>query len=53
MENRPVGRVKRILEGGTGVKRSGEGLGKTVSERNVEREKPERDAHRDHRKEER
>lgn len=53
MENRPVGRVKRILEGGTGVKRSGEGLGKTVSERNVEREKAERDAHRDHRKEER
>lgn len=38
MENRPMGREKRILSGGNGLKRSGEGLGKEVSERNVKRE---------------
>lgn len=38
MENRPMGREKRILSGGTGLKRSGEGLGKEVSERNVKRD---------------
>ena len=33
MENRPVGRQKRVVSGGTGVKRSGEGLGKQSSQR--------------------
>ena len=37
MDNRPVGREKRVLSGGEGIKRSGEGLGKSVSARNVKK----------------
>ncbi len=37
MENRPIGREKRVVSGGGGVKRSGNGLGKTVSNRNVQK----------------
>lgn len=38
MENRPVGRVKKVVSGGTGIKKTGEGLGKTISKRNVKRD---------------
>lgn len=37
MDNRPVGREKRVISGGEGIRRSGEGLGKKVSNRNVQR----------------
>ena len=37
MDNRPIGREKRIISGGEGIKRSGEGLGKTTSQRNVKK----------------
>ena len=37
MDNRPIGREKRIISGGEGLKRSGEGLGKTTSQRNVKK----------------
>ena len=40
MENRPVGREKRVVSGGEGIRRSGEGRGKSVSERNVKRQEP-------------
>ena len=35
MDNRPVGREKRVVSGGEGIRRSGEGLQKNVSARNV------------------
>ncbi|MBR2696289.1 MAG: hypothetical protein IKE48_02150 [Parasporobacterium sp.] len=35
MDNRPIGREKRVISGGSGIKRSGEGLGKTTSARNI------------------
>ena len=37
MENRPVGREKRVVSGGSGIKRSGTGLGRSASQRNVKR----------------
>ena len=37
MDNRPVGRQKRVVQGGEGIRRSGEGRGKTVSQRGVQR----------------
>ena len=40
MENRPIGREMRIVSGGNGIKRSGKGLGKDVSERNIKKEEP-------------
>lgn len=39
MENRPMGREKRVAGGGSGIKRSGKGIGKMISERNVKRDK--------------
>lgn len=38
MDNRPVGREKRVISGGTGIRRTGEGLGKAISERGVKKE---------------
>lgn len=40
MENRPIGREKRVVSGGAGIKKSGNGIGKTVSNRNVKRTGP-------------
>ena len=40
MENRPMGREKRVVSGGGGIKRSGEGLGREVSERNIRKDEP-------------
>lgn len=38
MDNKKTsGRVKRVLSGGTGIKKTGSGLGKTLSNRNVKR----------------
>ena len=37
MENRPVGRQRRVVQGGEGIKRSGNGLGKETSQRGVQR----------------
>ena len=40
MENRPFGREIRVASGGGGIKRSGEGLGREVSKRNIKKEEP-------------
>ncbi|GEM_PF-6407573 len=37
MENRPVGRQRRVVQGGEGIKRSGKGLGKETSQRAVQK----------------
>lgn len=37
MENRPVGRQRRVVQGGEGIKRSGNGLGKDTSQRAVQK----------------
>lgn len=37
MDNRPIGREKRVVSGGEGIRRSGTGLGKSVSNRNVQK----------------
>lgn len=37
MDNRSVGRERRVISGGEGIKRSGEGLGKKVSNRNIQK----------------
>ncbi len=37
MENRPIGRQQRVVQGGEGIKRSGAGRGKTTSQRGVQK----------------